>query len=116
MQQTFTKLIAGGRIAQVASQIRCQVIFQNRKQESVDRGLARIGKSLEKLVSREPGRVVEVVGPGAIVGCGEKAVVLLEVQPEGKRIMSGADFAHGGSARPGDVLKDPWELEEVPDG
>ncbi len=37
----------------MASQIRCEVVFQNRKQESVDRGLARIQKGLEKLVSRD---------------------------------------------------------------
>ncbi len=43
----------GCGIAQVASQIRCEVIFQNRKQESVDRGLSRIQKGLEKLVSRD---------------------------------------------------------------
>ncbi len=43
----------GCGIAQVASQIRCEVVFQNRKQESVDRGLARIQKGLEKLVSRD---------------------------------------------------------------
>ena len=43
----------GCGIAQVASQIRCEVVFQNRKQESVDRGLARIQKRLEKLVSRD---------------------------------------------------------------
>lgn len=43
----------GGGIAQVASQVRCEVLFQNRKQESVDRGLARIQKGLEKLVSRD---------------------------------------------------------------
>ena len=43
----------GCGIAQVASQIRCEVVFQNRKQESLDRGLARIQKRLEKLVSRD---------------------------------------------------------------
>ena len=43
----------GCGIAQVASQIRCEVIFQNRKQESVDRGLSRIQKGLDKLVSRD---------------------------------------------------------------
>jgi len=43
----------GCGIAQVAAQIRCHVIFQNRKQESVDRGLSRIQKGLEKLVSRD---------------------------------------------------------------
>ncbi len=43
----------GCGVAQVAGQARCDVIFQNRKQESVDRGLARIEKSLERLVSRD---------------------------------------------------------------
>ena len=43
----------GCGIAQMASQIRCEVVFQNRKQESVDRGLARIQKGLEKRVSRD---------------------------------------------------------------
>ncbi len=43
----------GCGIAQIAAQIRCKVIFQNRKQESVDRGLKRIQWGLDKLVSRE---------------------------------------------------------------
>lgn len=43
----------GCGIAQVAAQIRCQVIFQNRSQESVDRGLARIEADLAKQVSRD---------------------------------------------------------------
>jgi 3-hydroxybutyryl-CoA dehydrogenase len=43
----------GCGIAQVAAQARCQVIFQNRRQESVDRGLAEIQRSLARLVSRE---------------------------------------------------------------
>ena len=43
----------GGGIAQVCAQIRCDVLFQNRKQESVDRGLGRIVKGLEKMVSRD---------------------------------------------------------------
>jgi 3-hydroxybutyryl-CoA dehydrogenase len=43
----------GCGIAQVAAQIRCEVIFQNRKQESVNRGLARIQQGLAKLVARE---------------------------------------------------------------
>jgi 3-hydroxybutyryl-CoA dehydrogenase len=45
--------VMGCGIAQVASQIRCDVVFQNRKQESVDRGLSRIQWGLDKLVSRE---------------------------------------------------------------
>jgi len=43
----------GCGIAQVAAQIRCDVIFQNRKQESVDKGLGNIKKSLDRMVSRE---------------------------------------------------------------
>ncbi|HVN40406.1 MAG TPA: 3-hydroxyacyl-CoA dehydrogenase NAD-binding domain-containing protein [Myxococcota bacterium] len=42
----------GCGIAQVASQARCEVIFQNRKDESVARGLDRIRKSVEKLVAK----------------------------------------------------------------
>jgi 3-hydroxybutyryl-CoA dehydrogenase len=43
----------GGGIAQIASQLRCEVLFQNRKQDSVDKGLSRIQKGLDKLVSRD---------------------------------------------------------------
>ena len=38
--------------AQVAAQIRCDVVFQNRRQESVDRGLASSRRSVDKLVTR----------------------------------------------------------------
>ncbi len=54
----------GCGIAQVASQARCNVIFQNRKQESVDRGLARIRKSVDKLVGR--GKITEHQGDGIL--------------------------------------------------
>ncbi len=43
----------GGGIATAASQVRCDVLFQNRRQESVDRGIRRIQKELEKQVSRD---------------------------------------------------------------
>ncbi len=43
----------GGGIAQIASQLRCNVVFQNRKQDSVTKGLSRIQKGLDKLVSRD---------------------------------------------------------------
>ena len=42
----------GCGIAQIASQIRCEVLFQNPRQESIDRGLAKIRKSVDKLVAR----------------------------------------------------------------
>ena len=40
----------GCGIAQVAAQSGFEVIFQNRRQESVDRGLAGLRKNLERLV------------------------------------------------------------------
>ncbi len=43
----------GCGIAQVAALAGHEVIFQNRKQESVDRGLGRIRKSLDRLVAKE---------------------------------------------------------------
>jgi 3-hydroxybutyryl-CoA dehydrogenase len=43
----------GCGIAQIASQKRCDVVFQNRKQESLDIGLQQIQKSLDRLVNRE---------------------------------------------------------------
>jgi 3-hydroxybutyryl-CoA dehydrogenase len=43
----------GCGIAQAAAQAGHEVVFQNRKQESVDRGLSRVRKSLERLVARD---------------------------------------------------------------
>jgi 3-hydroxybutyryl-CoA dehydrogenase len=43
----------GAGIAQIAAQKRYDVIFQNRKQESLNLGLRQIQKSLERLVNRE---------------------------------------------------------------
>jgi len=54
----------GCGIAQVAAQIRCDVIFQNRRQESVDRGKAAIRKSVEKLVARN--KLSEAQGEGLL--------------------------------------------------
>jgi 3-hydroxybutyryl-CoA dehydrogenase len=42
----------GCGIAQVASQIRCEVVLQNPRQASVDRALGRLRGSVEKLVAR----------------------------------------------------------------
>jgi len=43
----------GCGIAQVAAQSGYEVIFQNRRQESVDRGLTTLRKNLERLVAKE---------------------------------------------------------------
>jgi methionyl-tRNA formyltransferase len=42
-----------------------------------------------------PGEVLECGPQGPLVAAGEGAVRLLEVQPEGKRAMSGAEFVRG---------------------
>jgi len=42
----------GCGIAQVASQIRCEVIFQNPRQSSVDKAIGRVRSSVGKLVAR----------------------------------------------------------------
>jgi 3-hydroxybutyryl-CoA dehydrogenase len=54
----------GCGIAQVAAQIRCNVIFQNRRQASVDRGRANIQRSVEKLVARN--KLSEAQGAGIL--------------------------------------------------
>jgi 3-hydroxybutyryl-CoA dehydrogenase len=43
----------GAGIAQIAAQKRCDVILQNRRQESLNLGLRQIQKSLERMVSRD---------------------------------------------------------------
>jgi len=54
----------GCGIAQIAAQIRCNVVFQNRRQESVDRGFASLRKSVEKLVARN--KLSEAQGEGIL--------------------------------------------------
>ncbi|GAB6062253.1 methionyl-tRNA formyltransferase [Deferrisoma palaeochoriense] len=51
-----------------------------------------------------PGTVVRLDRDGPVVACGRGAVVLLEVQPEGRRPMGGADWARGGGPAPGEML------------
>jgi len=50
------------------------------------------------------GTVVRLDRDGPVVACGRGAVVLLEVQPEGRRVMGGADWARGGGPREGEGL------------
>jgi 3-hydroxybutyryl-CoA dehydrogenase len=64
MQQHTIGIIGTGTmgcgIAQVAAQVGYEIVFQNRRQESVDRGLARIQKSVARLVSK--GKLAESEG------------------------------------------------------
>jgi methionyl-tRNA formyltransferase len=68
------------------------------------------GRSMRVLRARvetgagAPGAVLTLDGDGPLVAAGEDALRLLEVQPAGKKAMSGAEFARGRHLAPGDIL------------
>ena len=78
----------GCGVAQIAAQARCQVIFQNLRQDSVDRGLTIIENSLTRLVSKDKltfpqvegvmSRIRGVVSLEELKGCD----IVLESAPE----------------------------------
>jgi methionyl-tRNA formyltransferase len=51
-----------------------------------------------------PGSVVQLHGEGPIIAAGAGALLLLEVQPEGRRIMSGSAYVCGHALRIGQEL------------
>lgn len=53
----------------------------------------------------EPGTVTGILPAGPIVAAGRGALLLTNVQPAGKSVMSGAEFARGYRIAPGSVLK-----------
>jgi len=77
---------------------------------SPGRGTRKDGGSLRVLKVRveeaqgRPGEVVGVSGDGPVVATGRQAVCLLEVQPEGGRVMSGAAYLRGHGLAIGDEL------------
>ena len=58
----------------------------------------------EKSVSAPAGTVISVSGGKITVACGEGAVCLLSVLPEGKKRMPAGDFINGRGVKTGDVL------------
>ena len=52
-----------------------------------------------------PGEILDVKGDGPLVACGEGALRLLEVQPEGKRIMTGREYICGHALQVGEILR-----------
>lgn len=59
-------------------------------------------------LSGPPGEVIEIrKREGPVVAAGTDAVLLLEVQPQGKRVMSGRDFCNGHRIAPGERFGDP---------
>jgi methionyl-tRNA formyltransferase len=57
--------------------------------------MLRILKARVEPARRVPGMVLELSGGGPLVACGEDALRLLEVQPEGKKPMSGEAYLCG---------------------
>lgn len=53
----------------------------------------------------EPGTVLQLGKNGIEVRTGDGSLWLTEVQPAGKKVMQAADFARGGTLKPGTVLQ-----------
>lgn len=68
--------------------------------------LLRIWSSLKRPATSvaRPGQVLQLTADGPLVSTGEGSLILREVQPESKRLMSGADYARGYNLRPGCIL------------
>ena len=64
----------------------------------------RVLKAEVQAGSGPPGEVIDVGGNGPLVAAGRDALRLLEVQPEGRNVMSGADYLRGRALKLGNVL------------
>jgi methionyl-tRNA formyltransferase len=51
------------------------------------------------------GLITELISAGPVVACGQGELVLTELQPAGKGVMSGAEYIRGYRPQPGDMLK-----------
>lgn len=78
------------------------------------------GKRLKVHTAAPEPTVVDTVAPapgavdGARVGCGDGALTLLDVQPEGKAVMTWTAFANGARPQPGEMLGEPSIAEATP--
>jgi methionyl-tRNA formyltransferase len=52
----------------------------------------------------KPGEIVDVTGDGPLVRTGDGSIRLVEVQPEGRKVMSGQAFLNGHKMRSGEIL------------
>jgi methionyl-tRNA formyltransferase len=66
--------------------------------------LLKVWQAEVKPVSGSPGEILRADKAAIVVGCGKDSLVLLEVQREGGRRMSAADFLAGHALKPGDKL------------
>ena len=108
---TYSRMIDRGlrRIdwTEDAGEVRCRVHALSPRPGALTRVRGRILRVLrvaERSVAGEPGTVVRLDRDGPVVACGRDGVALLEVQPEGKRPMTGAEWARGRGVAPGEVL------------
>ena len=60
---------------------------------------------IEENSAGKPGEVLDVGGDGPLVRTGDKSVRLVEVQPEGGRVMTGRAFLNGHKLQPGEMLE-----------
>ncbi|MBU1998185.1 MAG: methionyl-tRNA formyltransferase, partial [Candidatus Omnitrophica bacterium] len=51
-----------------------------------------------------PGEVLDISKEGLVVNTGSGALVILQLQPEGKRVMSAQEFISGHKISPGEIL------------
>lgn len=65
--------------------------------------LAKLRLASAQLNPSTPGQII-ATSPNLTVSFGKGALELLEIQPEGKKRMSGRDFANGNRLKPGDSL------------
>jgi methionyl-tRNA formyltransferase len=66
--------------------------------------MLRVFKARVESARGVPGTILELSGEGPLVACGEDALRLLEVQPEGKKPMSGRAYLNGHKLKVGELL------------
>ena len=65
----------------------------------------RVLKALVEKVVGAPGEVIDVSGDGPLIGTADGSLRLLEIQPDGKKVMSGSAYMRGRALTEGDVLR-----------
>lgn len=94
----------------IHDQVRAFVVwpgcFTARKGRQVKIIRSTVAESSEADAAARPGQVLDTRAPrGLIVKCGEGALAIGELQPEGGRPMSWKDFVNGSSIKPGEFFE-----------
>jgi methionyl-tRNA formyltransferase len=72
--------------------------------EAAGRSLKIIRARVESIEGSPPGVMIESSDEGPAIACGRDALRLLDVQPEGRNVMSGAAYVRGARPVPGTVF------------